>query len=215
MRVVREEIFGTPFLGLYIVATEKNVFLPAGFHKTHAGARLSEVLGVESAIISIYGSPLIGVFSAANSFGMVVPGRSEKPAIPGNVAWVSDKLTALGNLILTNDKGAIISPDFSRKSEEEIRDCLGVEVARGTIAGLDIVGSCGIATNSGALIHPSATEDEIELIKSVLKVHVDIGSLNRGSGNTGACAIANSKGAVVGSITTPIEITRFEEALVG
>ncbi len=214
MRVSREEVFGTPFLGLYIVATEKAVFLPAGFHKTHAVERFPEILGVPAHMISVHGSPLIGMFCAANSRGMLIPGISEAPKGVENVVRVSDKLTALGNLILANDNGAVISAQFSRKAEEEIREGLGVpEVVRSTIGGMDIVGSCGIATNSGALVHPQATEAEIERIRGALKVKVDIGSLNRGSGHVGACAVANTRGGGVGTLTTPIEITRFEEAL--
>ena len=38
----------------------------------------------------------------------------------------------------------------------------GVPVEAGTIAGLDIVGTCGIVTNKGGLVHIDATDEEIE-----------------------------------------------------
>jgi translation initiation factor 6 len=214
MRVIREDIFGTPFIGLYAIATEKSVFLPAGFFKKRSGERFTEALQAPVRFISVYGSQMIGIFAAANSNCLLVPSISEAPRGIGNVAEISDRMTALGNVILANDNGAIISPEFSRKAEEEIRDGLGVEVVRGTIAGNDLVGSSAIVTNRGALVHPRATEKEIEILKSVLKISaVEVGSLNRGSDFVGSSAIANSKGVAVGTLTTPIEITRLEDAL--
>ncbi|MFH0961851.1 MAG: translation initiation factor IF-6 [archaeon] len=214
---MRDEIFGTPFLGIYSIATESAVYLPSGFDKGHGGARFSDILSAPAKFISIYGSPLIGMFGKANSNGLLIPSISEVPTGVENVTEVTDKFTALGNLILTNDSGALISPEFSKRAESEIKTGLGVaEVVRGTIGGSGLVGGLGFATNSGALISPRANEAELELIKSVLKIqNCGIGSLNRGSDFVGVCAIGNSKGGLVGNITTPIEITRLEDVFNG
>jgi len=40
-----------------------------------------------------------------------------------------------------------------------------------------------------------------------------VATLNYGTPYLGACAIANSKGAVVGSSSTPIELGRIEDGL--
>lgn len=213
MRVLREEIFASPFLGIYSIATEKEFYIPAGFDKKHGGERFTDVLKVPTRQISVYTSQLLGIFAKANSFGMVVPKISQRLEGVENVTEISDKMTAIGNLILANDRGAVISPEFSKKAEEEIREGLGVpEVFRGTIGGSTLVGSKGFATNRGALLSPNASESEIAAIKSALKLKtIGIGSLNRGSGFVGACATGNSNGLLVGTLTTPIEITRLED----
>lgn len=216
MRIAKEDIFNTPFIGLYSIVTDKALYLPLGFTKAKTVARLQSVFGVPAKFIAIYGSQLIGVFGVANSNGLAIPGISEKPAGAENVVEIEDNMTALGNLVLANDSGALISPEFSRKAELQLRDALGVEVVRGTVGRSGLVGSSALVCGSGALFSPTATENEIEIAKSVLKLkNVGIGSLNRGSGYVGASAAGNSRGITVGSLTTPIEITRLEEAIEG
>jgi translation initiation factor 6 len=114
---------------------------------------------------------------------------------------------------LANDFGAIVHPEFERKSLLQIGDALKVEVVRATIAGIKTVGAAAVATNKGVLAHPHTTEQELAILKDVLKVPVKIGTLNYGTGLIGACLVANRHGAVVGSRTTPIEMGRVMEAL--
>jgi translation initiation factor 6 len=106
-----------------------------------------------------------------------------------------------------------VSKVFSKKEKKEIEDCLGVEAVFSSIAGIQTVGSCGIATEKGCLLHRDAKEEEIKIVEEVLKVKVDIGTANFGSPFVGSCIIANSKGALVGESTTGPEIVRIQEAL--
>lgn len=221
MQVFLETLLGTPFVGLYLVATEKYCLIPLSCYTKNIDERIGSVLGVATARAKVCDSPFLGLFMRANSNGMVLPNLAGETVedwlktgvTDFHVESVEDKYTALGNLILANDKGAVISGGFSGESEKKIRDALGVEVARGTVAGLNTVGSCAVATNNGVLAHPEITEDEIKLIEGVLKVKVGIGTLNRGSPFVGACVAANSSGAVVGSLSTPVEVTNLEDTL--
>ncbi len=203
-------------IGIYFLASEKYLLAPHHFAQKYVSV-LEEALGIPAVREVVYDSGLLGLFCAGNSNGLVVPrgtdARSLAHALKINAEAVDDRHTALGNLILANDRGAIISNVFGHAAEGKIRDALGVEVARGTVAGLDIVGSCGIATNSGVLLHPEATDSEMELVESVLKANVDIGTLNRGSPFVGSFAVGNTVGIVVGAETTPVEITRLEDAM--
>ena len=90
---------------------------------------------------------------------------------------------------------------------------MDVEVRRGSIANFKITGSVGTATNKGVLVHPAATEDELESIEKLFKTHVDVGTVNNGTQLVGACAVANSNGVMVGLNTTGPELARIEEAL--
>ena len=52
------------------------------------------------------------------------------------------------------------------------------------------------------------------LIKDVLKVEAVRTTLNHGCRTLSACVLANSKGALIGEMTTPIEMGKLEDALV-
>jgi translation initiation factor 6 len=58
-----------------------------------------------------------------------------------------------------------------------------------------------------------ATDEQMDLIYDVLKVEPYKTTVNHGSRVVGAGTLANSKGALVGDITTPIEMGKVEEGL--
>ena len=120
------------------------------------------------------------------------------------------KHTALGNLVACNDKGAVISPKISDPALVE--DVLGVKVKVMEIAGHEEVGSCCIATNKGFIAHPEA-EDELRLLKRILKVEGKTGSVNFGFPFVKSGLVANSNGYLAGLGTTGIELGRVDEAL--
>ena len=51
------------------------------------------------------------------------------------IAKVDDNLSALGNVIVANDRVALLHPDISDKTESTIQRVLGVETFRTSIAG--------------------------------------------------------------------------------
>lgn len=70
-----------------------------------------------------------------------------------------------------------------------------------------------MANSKGAVVHPGATEEEMERVSEVLGVDVEVGTVNRGSPYVGVGIVVNSKGAVVGEDTTGPELARLEDAL--
>jgi translation initiation factor 6 len=180
---------------------------------------VSEELEVEVIKTNISGTSLIGSMTVMNNSGVLLPKfvyKEETEAIKKsglNVGILKDKCTALGNLILFNDKGAIVYRKFTKGSIKTIEDILDMEVEKGDIAGFGTVGSLGVATNKGALVHPLARGDEIRHIESVLKTDVDVGTVNRGTGFVRIGILANTKNVLLGDSTTGPEITRIEDAL--
>jgi translation initiation factor 6 len=160
---------------------------------------------------SIGGSRLIGVLAVANSNGILLPHYTHddeieiiKSIVKVDVEKIISKRNALGNLILVNDYGALIDTKLMRERgvAKKIEDVLGVEVVKGEIAGLSYVGSLAVTTNKGVLTHPMLKEKERELLKDVLKVPVEVGTINFGIPFVSSGLIANGNGIAVGNLTT-------------
>lgn len=214
----RINLSGNPNLGVYISVTDNVALVPLNLPEVME-KNIKEALEIDVLRTSISGSSLAGALAVGNSNGFLVSRHTmdremeamQKAGI--NVEKMPDRHTAVGNIILVNDNGALVSPDISDKSVDIINKVLEVDVHRTTIAKFNIIGSVGIVTNKGALLHPKTTQSELKIVEDVLKVPTDVGTVNRGIGLVGACSAANSNGVLVGEITTGPEMARIEEAL--
>jgi translation initiation factor 6 len=177
-------------------------------------------LKVKLIYTSISGSVLAGALACANSNGMLLPNsvREEeltqiKSAFEGNITIMETKKTAYGNLVLANDKGAVVDPRFKQNEIKQISETLGVEAVPTEIAGLPYVGALAVATNKGLLAHPLLKDEERKILENVFKVPVDVGTVNCGIPYVGTGLLANSHAAVAGSMTTGPEMFIIGSAL--
>ena len=219
MPVYLSSIVGASSIGVYSIATDNFVIIPK-MVPIEKAEQMAHWLKVPLVHTSICGSVLAGAFVAANSNGMVLPSfiREEelsaiKAVFKGNIAIMDTKKTAFGNLVLANDRGAIIDPRFKAPQIEKISQALGVEVVPTEIAGLPYVGSLAVATNKGVLSHPLVKEEEKKTLQSVFKVPLDVGTVNCGIPYVGTGLIANSRAAIAGSMTTGPETFIIGNAL--
>jgi translation initiation factor 6 len=211
-------ILRNPSIGVYAGASDRMAFAPAsapeGFIKD-----LGEALEVPVYQTEVSETSLVGSMIAFNNSGIILPRNITSQeleffkALDINVGVIDDRHTALGNLVLANDSGAVVSTHFSPKARGEIADVLDVEIEARNLFGFRTVGSIGVATSKGALVHASLSDVDLEFIEKLLKVDVDIGTVNRGVGYIRIGIVANSKGAVIGKSTTSPEISRIEDAL--
>ncbi len=219
MAVYLTSIVGSASIGVYSLATEKFVLIPKMVPLDKA-EKTAEWLKSKLIHTSIGGSLLVGALACANSKGIILSpfARQEeidaiKANFDGEVAILESRKTAFGNLILTNDKGALVDPRMKQQLMEKVSDVLGVETVAGTIADLTYVGSLAVATNKGVLAHPLLKEEEKKVLESVFKVPVDVGTINCGIPYVGTGLIANSNAAVAGSMTTGPEMFIIGNAL--
>ena len=177
---------------------------------------MAEALKVPAAPAMIMNTYFAGMFAAGNSRGVIISDFASGYGFTGikhdNVLELDANHTALGNLIVANDIGAIISP-LLRKSKEKIEEFLGVKTEIGTVAGLKICGSAAIATNKGCLAHPKIKEAEKAVLERVLGVPVMIGTVNYGSPYVKSGIIANSFNFAVSEQSTGPEMGNITEAL--
>jgi len=211
----RLEVGGNPYVGVFCATNEGLLLVPRQFPKS-AVRQMSEALGTNVALTTVAHSSVLGSLVAMNSNGILATPfiePEEIEAIPGSVHPLPHRLSAVGNNVLCNDHGAVVHPGYDEDAISFISDALGVPVVRGTIAGIKTVGAVAVATNKGVLCHPHAKPEDMEALKDALRAPVSITTANYGTAQVGACMVANSRGAVVGSRTTPIELGRIEEGL--
>jgi translation initiation factor 6 len=213
-------LFGSACIGVYSLVTEKMIIVPPVVSENKA-EKLEEWLKVKVTRTMVGESVLIGALASANSNGIVLPHYTREEEIKAlksacsdiNVAAMETKRTAYGNMVLSNDFGAIVEPRIKGTDLRRIADTLGVEAVPGEIAGLPYVGSLAIATNKGVLAHPLLKEEEQKLLTDVLKVHVDVGTINCGIPYVSTGLIGNSHTVVAGSLTTGPELFIIGQAL--
>jgi translation initiation factor 6 len=207
-----------PNLGVFCRANDAVIFVPKGLSKK-IKERIVLVLDVKLVELTIADATIIGSLLTFNSNGAVVTNFIDDDAVKIikdqglDVCVIDDKLNAAGNDILVNDCGALVHPDFKDNSLKEIEDTLKVPVYRGTIGSLKTVGMAAVVTKKGLLCHPKVTDEEKRVLEKVFNVNVMIGTVNHGYPVIGSGLVANTNGAIIGDLTTGIEMGRIEEAL--
>ncbi len=217
MAVILADVFGSPNIGVYCFCNEKLAIVPPGL-TTKKMNEFSNVLGVDVCKTTIGGSTLIGALTAGNSNGILVPhiirdyefDRINKFC---KVIVVETNWTALGNVILSNDFGAVIHPDAVDELRTYVKDELNVKAIDARINNLSFVGSLAIATNKGAILSPNTSPEEQAVIEEALHVNVDISTTNGGVPFVKSGILANSKGAVVGPLTRGAELMQITRTL--
>lgn len=219
MKIVKKASFNGNFnIGLFAYATDSFCLVGHGVLDKDIEI-IGNTLKVPVHRVSIAGTSLIGVFVAGNSKTILIPEitypeeRHELERLGINFEVLKTNLTALGNNILCNDNGAVVNPEFKEKEIEDIGLALGVQVVKGTIEGLETIGSLGIVNNSGCLVSKNVKNEEADVISSTLKVEVSTGTVNLGNSYIHSGVVANNAGILVGSASGGIEITDVSEAL--
>jgi len=168
---------------------------------------------------TIAGCRFVGRTTVGNRRGLLVPSTTTdnelqhlRNSLPDGVVVqrVEERLSALGNVVCANDHVALVHPDVDRETEDVIADVLGVEVFRQIVGGQALVGSYCKFTNTGGMVHPRTTVEDIEELSGLLQVPLVAGTVNRGSDVLGGGLIVNDWSAFVGLDTTSTEISVVE-----
>ena len=212
-------IYGSYYVGAFSLASDKYALIPRDADEKFRRA-VEENLEVPVYRASVGASPLIGILAAGNSRGLLLPFitlpeelESLKKELDVEVAVMRSVKTALGNMILANDKAAMVHEDFTKNEIKVIEDVLDVEVVKGSLGGIKLVGSVAVANNKGALLHPMTSEQEAKRVSELLKVRVDVGTVMMGSHLLRVAMVLNSKGAIIAPTTTGPELARIEQVL--
>ncbi len=214
----RANYYGNPFIGLFAVANDRLAIVPSGSSSPFV-SRIRESLSVEIVETLVNESNLLGIYMCMGNESLVIQegiNETEKKALGStglNVVYMKERHNAWGNNLCMTSKGGIINDGVPKESIKKLEDSLGIEIVPMNVDGYHTVGRVVIATEKGFAVKNRATEEEIKLIESVLKVKGGVATANMGSMFVSACAIANSSGLLIGEQTTGIETSRLQDAL--
>jgi translation initiation factor 6 len=216
MEFQKVSIHKNPFIGLYFKASERYLLSPRTMDQAIV-ENFCKTLQVEPISVLINQSNLMGVFAAMNSNGCILPEFSEMPEEKAlkekGLNIMKIKHYSPGNNILCNDKAVLINPHIHKTTCKEIGDTLGVEVLQYQIAKTNPIGLVNFVTNTGLLANNNAKQEEVAKFKGFFKVkNAGNATANLGS-HVGISIVANSKGAMVGDLTSGIEMQKIYEIL--
>lgn len=221
MAIIRAQVFGRSLVGTFLTANNSYILYPPTLLKPLL-KKFKTVFEEPFYPLTINNSNLLGVYSASNKYGIIVPYIIREDELNKLKSFVNKSTqigilkstdNAFGNLILCNDKGAIIS-SFLKNYKREIEDILNVETVIYEFANYYLPGSISLVNNYGCLVHPLSTDDEIEYISSILKVdEVDVSTVNRGVPYLRSGAIVNDRSGIFGSNCTGPEMMRITSVL--
>ena len=206
------EIYRSANIGIFLKANEKFCLVPHGLATTKRD-KISELLHAQTIPSSVAGSRLLGPLTAMNSHGIIISRLSDEEEVRQlgastglNVLKLESRFTSVGNLISTNDHGAIISDVFSDESAREVERALEVPVKRMRIGSFIQVGAMIAATSSGILVHPIATESEINSIREIMGFEPEPATINGGVPFVSSGLVGNSAVVLVGAQTRGSEL---------
>jgi translation initiation factor 6 len=203
LAIYRYTAYKSPNIGIFVKTNDSIILVPYGFAETKT-EKLADYLQVSEVYASIAGTRLLGPMAVMNNNGMLLPPIASDEEV--HMLKQSSKFTAIGNLIATNDNGAIVSPLFKGETDRQVQDVLGVPTNSMTVGGFVQTGSMIVATNGGAGVHPKATEDEVKEISEILQVPAEPVTVNGGVPFLSSGIIANMKSVVVGNLTSGPEL---------
>jgi translation initiation factor 6 len=219
MGVKLESLFGSPSLGVYMVANNEFLLIPKNVQD-------DKIRSLKSAFpdnfpiykFMVNQSALLGSYIVSNSNGILLPSLILEEELEElklitkedhkNIGVLSTKDNALGNLILCNNHGAIITKTLT-KNIKKIQNVLDVEVLVLDYAENKLPGSSGIANNNGCCVHPMVTDEEAKMIADILKVPVDVSTINMGNPFIRSGAIVNDSGGIFGVNSSGPELMRL------
>ncbi len=222
MTVNRLSVFGTPHIGIFMYVNNRVAIIPPGLTSSEKDI-IRDTLRVELVETKIAGSIAVGALVAGNDNGLILPRTINDEELEYlventrgygiNIVVLRSKYTAIGNILLANNKAAIVGEILEKNEVKKIEDALGVEVVQRNIMGLPIPGSLAVITDTGGAIHPDISDKEIVEIEKIMGVEIERATVNAGVPFIKSGLVANNNGVLVGELTTGPEIMRIQRGL--
>jgi len=217
LKIEKISVQKNPFAGLFFRTSNKITICPKNTPPKNL-SQIEHVLQTKPVQTLVDDSPLLGIFTCLNDNGVVLSESADRETISQlkkeglNVLLL--KRHAPGTNILCNSRTCMVNPDIPQPEAKKIGDCLDVEIVRQNM-GVKTVGMANVVTDKGLLAYNESSDIELKFFEKVFGVNGLVGTTNFGSPFNGLSVIANSKGALVGELTTGVEMQRVYESLEG
>ncbi len=216
MHFLKKNINGSPFLGIFCAVSDKLALVPTSISKKEE-TEIANALRVKVIKTTIANSSLLGVMAALFDNKIVVGQmieKSEKKFLEEKGIEIISfrEPTAFGNLVAFNENHGIASTLLSKNAVKEMEAFFGVPIEQKDIAGSNLVGACVEVTGKAFIVNPKVNEKEFEFLEKAFGVPGVATTANYGDRFVGNDIVANSFGALIGSITTTHEMIRIDEA---
>lgn len=224
MNISKIRVYGSPHIGVFVFANDKAAIVPPDLDKKVLND-ISETLNVEIVETKVAKTVLNGVMITGNNYGILLPRTVTEDEYSylkkvlskhGLEVYVTrSKYTALGNVMLVNNKAAVVNEEFEREELISIKEVLNVNIHTRNVMNLTIPGGLAVVTDRGGVIHPDVPDDEVKVLMNLFGVYIEKATVNSGIPFVKSGIVTNNKGILVGEITTGPEILRVRRGLGG
>ena len=204
-------------IGLYICLNDKICLVPKNIDEK-IFKRLEEITQVEVYKININNSNLLGVYLCLSDEILLAPENiidNEKKELEKickkhniKLIFVKSNINALGNTICSCDNEIILSNDFSKNEIKQIENKTKKKVIILKSKNFPNFGGILKYYNKKIFASQDIEEEDFKTLKKKIK---GIGTVNKGSGFVSSGILVNKNCLIIGSLSSPVEITNITE----
>ncbi|KRH92504.1 Translation initiation factor 6 (eIF-6) [Pseudoloma neurophilia] len=205
-------------IGAYALLTNKYCLL-GKCKSRNFYSHFQAVLNLPMAETTINTISIVGNLCRGNSHGLLLPSTvtdQEKQHVANllpdgvKIRVIDERLNALGNTVICNDRIALVHSDMETANMEIIENALNVEVIKHFIGKEPLVGAFASMNGQGMLVHPLCTVEEIDELSQLLSLQVMAGTVNKGTSVIGGGIVVNDWSLFIGSNSTTTEMSVAE-----
>lgn len=165
--------------------------------------------------LDFYGYPYVGIYAANTEQYVVLPPDLPEPVVSTvcetlgvtAIRTLINESTLVGSMMTGNSNGFIVS-DLAL--DREVKALQGHAKATRLKGKMTAAGNIILANDTAALVHPSMTDRNVEVIAKALKVDVKRGTIG-GLKTVGMAGCATNKGLLVHPRATEEELAALED----
>ncbi len=165
--------------------------------------------------LDFYGYPYVGIYAASTEQYVVLPPDLPEPAVNAvaetlgvtAIRTLINESTLVGSMMTGNSHGFIVSDLALDREVKALAAHLKATRLKGKMTA---AGNIIMANDMAALVHPSMTDKNVEVIAKALKVDVRRGTIG-GLKTVGMAGYATNKGLLVHPRATEEELALLED----
>jgi translation initiation factor 6 len=165
--------------------------------------------------LDFYGYPYVGIYATSTEQYVVLPPDLPEPAVTAAsetlgvtaIRTLINESTLVGSMITGNSNGFIVSDLTMDRELKALQEHTKATRLRGKMTA---TGNIVLVNDTAALVHPSLSDKNVEVITKALKVDVKRGTIG-GLKTVGMAGCATNRGLLVHPRATEEELAALED----